>query len=439
MAVSTGYITISDTLDGVSTAQIFTRSTGVPTSLPMANLRLTDIGFRFEGTAAGEPAVDPRPESYTFVPTVGGQADAFFQWRFSLPSAATGTGVTLVEMTGSFTGDIELGPLATAIDANIASTIGAGNIWECVFEGGNLIIRTTTNVDVAMAASFPTLTVSQGSGPGIAAFANHIQFATPVHLDGTAGSAATPGGPSGIFDQTESEDWYVVEDGVPAGTGRIWSRSAGYAGSNITPSLWRDAVAFQGADGAAGAPGTPGTPGAAGTPAPRYTDRRLYLTGTSTAPTAPSATITWSTGVLSAVTANWSLTAPTVNATGTDVIYFSDLQFADTTGTAATTAATGGTPQRNIRFDGIVTFNNTGAITDGTTTVDPLVAADVGSSGTTTIDGGRITAGMITTTTSGAQVGTGTTGQRVVMNELGISLFDAAGNLRVRIGDLTGL
>jgi len=56
--------------------------------------------------------------------------------------------------------------------------------------------------------------------------------------------------------------------------------------------------------------------------------RYLYKeTTTDTAPDAPEATITWSTGSLSDITTGWSEEAPEVDATGTDRPWVSTLTF----------------------------------------------------------------------------------------------------------------
>ena len=123
--------------------------------------------------------------------------------------------------------------------------------------------------------------------------------------------------------------------------------------------------------------------------------RYLYKeTTTDTAPDAPQATITWSTGSLSSITTGWSEEPPVVDATGTGRPWVSTLTFhqASSSSQTATTAATGSTPKKGFTFDGVVTFSNNN-LTDGSSTYDP---ATVVNSGTTTIDGGKITANSIT-------------------------------------------
>jgi hypothetical protein len=123
--------------------------------------------------------------------------------------------------------------------------------------------------------------------------------------------------------------------------------------------------------------------------------RYLYYTSqTDDVPSSPSATITWSTGALSAITTDWSETPPVVDATGTDRPWVSTVTFhqASSSSQVDTTTATGTTPKKGFTFDGVVTFTNND-LTDGSTTYNP---ATVVNAGTTTIDGGKITANSIT-------------------------------------------
>lgn len=157
--------------------------------------------------------------------------------------------------------------------------------------------------------------------------------------------------------------------------------------------------------------------------------RYLYSTSTSdVVPSAPSATITWSTGSLSAITDGWYETPPTVDATGTSRPWVSTVTFhqASSLSQAATTEATGSTPKKGFVFDGVVTFTNEGNLISGDSTYDPV---SVINSGTTTIDGGKITADSITA----AEIDVDnliTTGSLVVGNDI----TDV-----VRDGDVSGL
>jgi hypothetical protein len=128
--------------------------------------------------------------------------------------------------------------------------------------------------------------------------------------------------------------------------------------------------------------GISGDPGAAGSNAPRLSNVRVYR-GATSQPSAPSATITWSTLAVSSLTSGWSLTAPTIDASSTTTYYFSDISFVDATASATSTSSTGTTPTRSINFDGIVSFTNLNTRLADANTV---------------IDGDRITTGTIDAT-----------------------------------------
>lgn len=120
-----------------------------------------------------------------------------------------------------------------------------------------------------------------------------------------------------------------------------------------------------------------------GSDAPRFAERKLYTNpAVSTAPSAPSATITWSTGALSSITSGWSETPPTQVATSADTIYESTLVFIDTTPPFSTTTVTGTSPRVGVNFSGLVTFDSGAFAVDGSTI--------------TNIDGGNIQTGTVT-------------------------------------------
>jgi hypothetical protein len=132
--------------------------------------------------------------------------------------------------------------------------------------------------------------------------------------------------------------------------------------------------------GATGATGAAGTNGTNGSDAPRFAEVTLYYLSSSQ-PSAPSATITWSTGNISNITSGWSRTAPTQVATSDQLVWSSYIVFIDTTPPYSTTTATGATPSQGINFSGLVTF------TGGDFAV--------GGSTITNIDGGNITTDSI--------------------------------------------
>ena len=123
--------------------------------------------------------------------------------------------------------------------------------------------------------------------------------------------------------------------------------------------------------------------GEPGDAAPHFAERKLYTNPAVTSiPSAPNATITWSTGALSNITAGWSETPPTQVPSSSSDVYESTLIFADTTPPFTTSVATGSSPRIGINFSGLVTFNAGDFEVDGSTI--------------TNIDGGNITTGTIT-------------------------------------------
>ena len=129
-----------------------------------------------------------------------------------------------------------------------------------------------------------------------------------------------------------------------------------------------------------------GNDGNDGAPAPRSLSRRVYYSSSSGAPSAPTATVTWSTLALSGLATGWSETAPTASATSTTLIYFSDFIFTDDTGVATTSSDTGSTPIEGTSFSGIVTFDNGDFALDGNT----VTGIDGSNLSDTSITGGKL-------------------------------------------------
>lgn len=199
------------------------------------------------------------------------------------------------------------------------------------------------------------------------------------------------------------------------------------------------------------ADGAPGSPGGNGDSGARNAVIYLYReTADDTVPSAPGATITWATGDISSISAGWSQTAPTVDASGTNRPWTSTVTFfqASSSSQSSTTAGTGSTPKKGFVFDGLVTFTDTGELggigaSDGTTSRTLLTPSSVGASGTTTINGGRIAtntlnANRITTDTlTLGQVAnqSDSEGSIEFTNNL-ITIKDAAGQIRIKLGKL---
>ncbi len=138
-----------------------------------------------------------------------------------------------------------------------------------------------------------------------------------------------------------------------------------------------------------GTGGAVGPTGADGVEGPHYAEVTLFTDpALSSPPTAPTATITWFTGVLSSVTAGWSQTPPTIDPTSTDTVYYSKIIFKDSIAPFATTTETGNTPVALYDFTSLTSTylplaggTMTGAV-DGVTTLTADMVQLTGGTGT---------------------------------------------------------
>lgn len=189
--------------------------------------------------------------------------------------------------------------------------------------------------------------------------------------------------------------------------------------SNITiDRVYTISKSLQGTKGNTGNNGSNGTNGDNGL---RTASGYIYYQTTSAnSPTGGSAvstasvTIDWSTLLLSGgvITAGtWAQTPPTFAVANSNKYWYAYYRVVETVAGGAYTVYFS-IPYQAQNFTGLVTFTGTNTLTDGTNTTTALVASDLGSSGTTTIDGGRITTGSIAAslgiTTNGSFELTGT-------------------------------
>jgi hypothetical protein len=142
---------------------------------------------------------------------------------------------------------------------------------------------------------------------------------------------------------------------------------------------------------------TAGVVGADGADGPKTLTHFVYhQASSSSAPSTPSASsYTFSTNSFSGLTSGWATTPPTFAAGNANKYWYS--YFTATENTAGGDTASGSnltfqSSQQGIGFSGLVTFSSSN-LTDGSTTYNP---ATVVNAGTTTIDGGKITANSIT-------------------------------------------
>ena len=142
------------------------------------------------------------------------------------------------------------------------------------------------------------------------------------------------------------------------------------------------------------------TGGVQGDDAPKVVVSFVYHQASSSSqPSTPSATnYNISNNTFSGLTSGWATTPPTFAAGNSNKYWYS--YFRAQEDTAGGNTASGSNlvfqaSQQGIGFSGLVTFTSGNTFSDGSTTVTPLQAGDIGSSGSTTIDGGRITTGTI--------------------------------------------
>ena len=99
-------------------------------------------------------------------------------------------------------------------------------------------------------------------------------------------------------------------------------------------------------------------------------------------------------GVIGTGSTNWNQNAPTFTGSNANKYWYAYYSVIEATYGGSYTV-TFSVPYQGQNFTGLVTFTGTNTISDGTNTTVSLVSGDLGSSGTTTIDGGRITTGLV--------------------------------------------
>ncbi len=156
-----------------------------------------------------------------------------------------------------------------------------------------------------------------------------------------------------------------------------------------------------GAKGDQGDPGTDGTDGVNG----RRTATGLiyYQLSAASAPSTPSATsFTFSTGNFGGLTSNWAKGAPTFAAGNSNKYWYSTYTAVETTAGGDTATPTFSTPVQAIGFTGLVTFTSANNISDGSNTSEIIpkgsITNHIGGADVTTINGGKVSTGVITST-----------------------------------------
>ena len=147
--------------------------------------------------------------------------------------------------------------------------------------------------------------------------------------------------------------------------------------------------------------GVDGGPGADGKRT--ATGMIFYQVTAASQPSTPTAaSYTFSSNSFGSLTSNWAVGAPTYTAGNSNKYWYSTYTAVETTAGGGTAVPTFSAPAQAINFTGLVTFTSANNISDGTNTsniVTPgAVANHIGGANVTTIEGGKISTGVITST-----------------------------------------
>ena len=169
-----------------------------------------------------------------------------------------------------------------------------------------------------------------------------------------------------------------------------------------------------GATGATGPSGSNGTNGTNGTNGLRTATGIIYYQlSAGSAPSTPGATsFTFSTGNFSGLTSNWAKGAPTFAAGNSNKYWYSTYTAVESSaGSDVSSTPSFSTPVQAIGFSGLVTFTAANTLEDGTNVINHIpsgsITNHIGGANVTTIHGGKISTGVITST--GYTLGSGET------------------------------
>jgi hypothetical protein len=254
------------------------------------------------------------------------------------------------------------------------SVVGFGtpnNVTVVVNEGGSNYTYNTSG-----ASTFNITSVSNATNNGNGTITPN----TPNNLNGTSGVIT--------LSYRNSEDTSF--------TGRTIDFEVGVTG--IGNSGATGATGAQGPSGSAGASGATGADGRR-----TATGMVFYQLTSGTAPSTPSATsYTFSSNSFTSLTSNWDIGAPTYTAGNSNKYWYSTYTVVETTAGGGTGVPTFSASTQAINFTGLVTFTSTNKITDGTNILENIpsgsITNHIGGPNVTTIEGGKISTGIITST-----------------------------------------
>jgi len=217
----------------------------------------------------------------------------------------------------------------------------------------------------------------------------------------------------------------IIPNGVPAASASIGINYTNSEGTTTSKTINVSAVkSIAGVTGASGSKGDAGNNGNNGSDGKRTATGMIYyqLSAASAPPTPSATSYTFSSNTFTGLTANWSFGAPTFAAGNSNKYWYSTYTAIETTAGGGTATPTFSSVTQAIGFTGLVTFTAANNITDGTNTsniVEPgSVTNHIGGANVTTINGGKVSTGIITSTgytllgsdtlASGSYMGAGT-------------------------------
>lgn len=313
--------------------------------------------------------------------------------------------------TGTATATLLLLPnLSDGIDSVDISITGS------VTDSENTTRLVFGNISLAKTKKAAPTTLALLSAETQTILSSSIGFAIPS----TFTTTVTEGGGNYIYDAglSSNSSFYitatnivtningVIQPNTPTTTAGVivtltifYKNSEGTTGT-ITKTH-KVAVSLEGVKGTDGANGSPGTTGADGRRT--ATGMVFYQPSSTNSPTTPSATsYTFSSNSFGGLTLQWGIGAPTYAAGNTNKYWYSTYTAVETTAGSGTAVPTFSAPAQAINFTGLVTFTSTNNITDGVNTsniVEPgSVTNHIGGANVTTIEGGKISTGIITST-----------------------------------------
>jgi hypothetical protein len=394
------------------TATVYTQSASIPTVAP------TGGSYDFSNSTLSVPS----SSGFTWSPTLPTSSATLTTYSSSYTFISTGTS-TLVN-GGTWSQPVAILKNGTnGVNADTLSfEYSSNNVnFDPNWVSGNVYVRVkkVSGVDGSVTYGpsqkyIPTLGVEYTVTNGKTAYL-HIKYSDDGGASFTANSGENTGSWIGTYsDNTEADSTLL----------------SAYTWTKLT-----------------GDKGNPGNPG------PRNASGYLYYnTAQSTQPNAPGTNglglYNFSTNTFASL-GSWSFTAPSPSAstsyTGTDSkVWAIRYSVSETTYNLDSSQTSTFTSAFNaINFEGLVTFTN--ATTSGSPIKSALDAklsgSDIYTTNTTTIDGGRITTGTIdvnrlTVGPSNADGSPRTSGERIIVSQTKIEVFDASNVRRVVIGNL---